>query len=76
VRQPSPLIQETGEGIRTVDLAGTTVTTKVVGPVTGDAFVVAETTLAPGGFEPPAASPAVETRPRDPDPRRHGAGVL
>jgi hypothetical protein len=37
VRQPSPLIQETGEGIRTVDLAGTTVTTKVDGPATADA---------------------------------------
>jgi quercetin dioxygenase-like cupin family protein len=48
-----PLIQASGEGIRTVDLAGTTVTTKVDGPATGDAFVVAETTLAPGGFEPP-----------------------
>ena len=46
-------IQEPGEGIRTVDLAGTTVTTKADGAAAGDAFVVAETTLAPGGFEPP-----------------------
>ena len=46
-------IQEPGEGIRTIDLAGTTVTAKADGAATGDAFVVAETTLAPGGFEPP-----------------------
>jgi quercetin dioxygenase-like cupin family protein len=46
-------IFEPGEGIRTIDLAGTTVTSKADGTTTGDAFVVAETTLAPGGFEPP-----------------------
>ncbi len=49
----SATIQEPGEGIRTIDLAGTTVTAKADGAATGDAFVVAETTLAPGGFEPP-----------------------
>jgi quercetin dioxygenase-like cupin family protein len=49
----SAIIYEPGEGIRTVDLAGTTVTAKADGAATGDAFVVAETTLAPGGFEPP-----------------------
>ena len=42
-----------GEGIRTIDLMGTTVTSKTDGAATGDAFVVAETTLAPGGLEPP-----------------------
>ncbi len=47
------MIQEPGEGLRTIDLAGTTVTGKVDGAATGDAFVVAEATLAPGGFEPP-----------------------
>ncbi len=46
-------IQEPDEGIRTIDLAGTTVTAKADGAATGDTFVVAETTLAPGGFEPP-----------------------
>jgi quercetin dioxygenase-like cupin family protein len=46
-------VQEPGEGIRTIDLAGTTVTAKADGAATGDAFIVAETTLAPGGFEPP-----------------------
>jgi quercetin dioxygenase-like cupin family protein len=46
-------IYDPGEGIRTIDLMGTTVTSKVDGAGTGDAFVVAETTLAPGGFEPP-----------------------
>jgi hypothetical protein len=45
-----------GEGIRTIDLMGTTVTSKVDGAGTGDAFVVAETTLAPGGFERPCTS--------------------
>jgi len=49
----SATIYEPGEGIRTIDLAGTTVTAKADGAATGDAFVVAETTLAPGGFEPP-----------------------
>ena len=49
----SATIFEPGEGIRTIDLAGTTVTAKADGATTGDAFVVAETTLAPGGFEPP-----------------------
>jgi uncharacterized cupin superfamily protein len=42
-----------GEGIRTIDLMGTTVTSKADGAATDNAFVVAETTLAPGGFEPP-----------------------
>ena len=41
-------IYEPGEGIRTLDIAGTTVTPKADGTTTGDAFVVAETTLAPG----------------------------
>lgn len=49
----SAKIFEPGEGIRTIDLAGTTVTSKADGTTTGDAFVVAETTIAPGGFEPP-----------------------
>jgi quercetin dioxygenase-like cupin family protein len=49
----SASIYEPGEGIRTIDLMGTTVTSKVDGAATGDAFVVAEATLAPGGFEPP-----------------------
>jgi quercetin dioxygenase-like cupin family protein len=49
----STMIHGPGEGIRTCDLGGTTVTTKADGATTGDAFVVAETTLAPGGFEPP-----------------------
>ena len=46
----SILIHGPGEGIRTIDLAGTTVTAKADGTTSGDAFVVAETTLAPGGF--------------------------
>jgi quercetin dioxygenase-like cupin family protein len=46
-------IHAPGEGIRTIDLAGTTVTAKADGSTTDDAFVVAATTLAPGGFEPP-----------------------
>ncbi len=46
-------IQEPGEGIRTIDLAGTIVTSNADGAATGDAFVVAEATLAPGGFELP-----------------------
>ena len=49
----SATIQEPGEGLRTIDLAGTTVTAKADGAATGDAFVDAEATLAPGGFEPP-----------------------
>ncbi len=49
----SATIYEAGEGICTIDLAGTTVTAKADGAATGDAFVVAESTLAPGGFEPP-----------------------
>jgi uncharacterized RmlC-like cupin family protein len=49
----SASISDSGEGIRTIDLIGTTVTPKVDGAGTGDAFVVAETTLVPGGFEPP-----------------------
>lgn len=46
-------IYEPGEGIRTIDLAGTIITAKADAAATGDAFVVAEGTLAPGGFEPP-----------------------
>jgi len=46
-------IFEPGEGIRTIDLAGSIVTSKADGTTNGDAFVVAETTIAPGGFEPP-----------------------
>jgi uncharacterized cupin superfamily protein len=49
----STQIHEPGEGIRTVDMAGTTVTSKADGSTTGEAFVVAETTIAPGGFAPP-----------------------
>ena len=47
------ILFEPGEGIRTIDLAGTTVTSKADGSTTGDAFVIAETTIVPGGFEPP-----------------------
>lgn len=46
-------IHEPGEGIRTIDLAGSTVTPKADGTSTGGAFVVAETTLTPGSFSPP-----------------------
>lgn len=49
----SATIFEPGEGIHTVDLAGTTVTSKADAATTGDTFVVAETTIVPGGFEPP-----------------------
>lgn len=49
----SASIYDPGEGIRTIDLMGSTVTSKADGTGTGDAFVVAEATLAPGGFEPP-----------------------
>ena len=38
-------IYDPGEGIRTIDLMGTTVTSKVDGAGTGDAFVIAETQL-------------------------------
>lgn len=65
----SATIYEPGEGIRTIDLMGTTVTAKADGAGTGDAFVVAEMALAPGGFETPLHLH------RHADVRRHGAGV-
>jgi quercetin dioxygenase-like cupin family protein len=46
-------IYEPGEGIRTVDLAGSTMIPKEDGSTSGDAFVVAESTFAPGMFEMP-----------------------
>jgi quercetin dioxygenase-like cupin family protein len=46
-------IHEPGEGIRTVDIGGSVMIAKAEGAPTGDAFVVAETTLQPGGFAPP-----------------------
>jgi quercetin dioxygenase-like cupin family protein len=49
----STQIHEPGEGIRTIDLGGSSLITKADGATTGDAFVVAETTLPPGGFVPP-----------------------
>ena len=49
----STQIHEPGEGIRTIDIAGSIMIAKADGATTGDAFVVAETTLQPGGFEPP-----------------------
>jgi quercetin dioxygenase-like cupin family protein len=50
---PTAKICEPDEGIRNFDLAGTTGTLKADGTTTGDAFVVAEWTLAPGSFAPP-----------------------
>ena len=49
----STQIHEPGEGIRTIDIGGSVMTPKADGTTTGDAFVVAEATLQPGGFEPP-----------------------
>lgn len=49
----SAQIHEPGEGIRNVDIAGSITTTKAESTTTGDAFVVAETTMTPGGFSPP-----------------------
>jgi quercetin dioxygenase-like cupin family protein len=49
----STQIHEPGEGIRTIELGGSTVTPKADGTTTGDAFVVAETTMLPGSFAPP-----------------------
>jgi quercetin dioxygenase-like cupin family protein len=42
-----------GEGIRKVDLAGSTMVPKEDGSTSGGAFVVAESTFAPGMFEMP-----------------------
>ena len=49
----STQIHEPGEGIRTIDIGGSVMTPKADGTTTGGAFVVAEATLQPGGFEPP-----------------------
>ena len=49
----STQIHEPGEGIRTIDIGGSITIAKADGATTGDAFVVAETTLQPGGFAPP-----------------------
>ena len=49
----STQILEPGQGIRTIDIGGSVVIAKADGTTTGDAFVVAETTLQPGGFAPP-----------------------
>lgn len=49
----STQIHEPGEGIRTIDIGGSITVAKADGATTGDAFVVAETTLQPGGFAPP-----------------------
>jgi quercetin dioxygenase-like cupin family protein len=46
-------IHAPGEGIRTIDIGGSVTTAKADGTTTGDAFVVAETTMQPGGFAPP-----------------------
>jgi len=46
-------IHEPGKGLRTIDMGGSILTAKADGTTTGDAFVVAEATLQPGGFEPP-----------------------
>jgi quercetin dioxygenase-like cupin family protein len=46
-------IHEPGEGIRTIDIGGSILIAKADGTTTGDAFVVAEATLQPGGFAPP-----------------------
>lgn len=46
-------IHPPGEGFRTIDIGGTITVAKADGASTGDAFVVAETTLQPGGFAPP-----------------------
>jgi mannose-6-phosphate isomerase-like protein (cupin superfamily) len=49
----SAQIHQPGEGIRTVDIGGTVMTAKADATTTGDAFVVAEGALQPGGFAPP-----------------------
>ena len=49
----STRIHQPGEGIRTIDIAGSITIAKADGATTGDAFVVAETTLQQGGFAPP-----------------------
>ena len=49
----STQIHEPGEGIRTIEIGGSVMIAKADGATTGDAFVVAETTLQPGGFAPP-----------------------
>jgi mannose-6-phosphate isomerase-like protein (cupin superfamily) len=49
----STQIHQRGEGIRTIDIGGSITIAKADGATTGDAFVVAETTLQPGGFAPP-----------------------
>ena len=49
----STQIHAPGEGIRTIEMGGSVLVAKADGATTGDAFVVAETTLQPGGFEPP-----------------------
>lgn len=49
----STQILEPGEGIRTIDIGGSVTIAKADDTTTGGAFVVAETTLQPGGFAPP-----------------------
>jgi quercetin dioxygenase-like cupin family protein len=49
----STQILEPGQGIRTIDIGGSVTIAKADGATTGGAFVVAETTLQPGGFAPP-----------------------
>ena len=49
----STQIHAPGEGIRTIEIGGSITIAKADGATTGDAFVVAETTLQPGGFAPP-----------------------
>jgi quercetin dioxygenase-like cupin family protein len=49
----STQIHEPGEGIRTIDIGGSTMIAKADGATTGDAFVVAEAELQPNGFAPP-----------------------
>ena len=49
----STRIHEPGEGICTIDIAGSITIAKADGATTGDAFVVAETMLQQGGFAPP-----------------------
>jgi quercetin dioxygenase-like cupin family protein len=46
-------IHEPGKGIRTIKIGGSITIAKADGTTTGDTFVVAETTLQPGGFAPP-----------------------
>jgi quercetin dioxygenase-like cupin family protein len=49
----STQIHAPGTGIRTIDIGGSVTVAKNDGATTGDAFVVAETTLAADGFAPP-----------------------